>query len=242
MSKVLPHVWTPEGVVAFWNYESRFPHRYFTRLSAPEIVRQLRRHFSQQDEILDFGCGTGHLLERLLTTGYRVAGADSSPETIAGINRTFTGRENFLGAHSPEALIDSRRRFDAILVAEVVEHLYDDWLDQLLVTLQRLTKPGGRIIFTTPNEEDLKEGSLACPCCGKEFHRTQHVRAWSKDELRRYLEDRGLPVIDAFTTDFEMSFERKGKRLWVLNKKLKYWRKPHKKRPHLAVVCRMPVA
>jgi 2-polyprenyl-3-methyl-5-hydroxy-6-metoxy-1,4-benzoquinol methylase len=242
MSNMPQHVWTQEQVIQFWNYESRFPDRYFTRWAAPELIRHLRRHFSHTDEILDFGCGAGHLLQQLLERKYRVAGADSSPETLEKINRKFGNNAGFLGALSPDAFIKLDRKFDAVFVVEVVEHLYDEWLEQLLTTVRRLAKPGGRVMFTTPNDENLEDSSLVCPCCGGVFHRMQHVRAWSKDSLSAYLEERGLPVIDAFTADFDLSFEKQGKRLWVLNKKLKYWRKPKKKRPHLAVVCQVPQA
>jgi SAM-dependent methyltransferase len=235
-----PHIWTPEQVTAFWNYESRFPNRYFTRHAAPGLVDVLRQYFSKSDDVLDYGCGAGHLLAQLLSNGYRAAGADQSPETLAGIERQFAGRPGFLGAASPEAWVASGRRFEAIFVVEVVEHLYDEWLDTLLQTVKQLAKPGGRILFTTPNEEDLSKDSLLCPASMRVMHRMQHVRSWSKETLSSHLEARGLPVMQAFPTDFGCSFAARRQYLRVLSKKLKYWRHPHKKRPHLAVVCRMP--
>lgn len=240
MNDYPPHTWTQEQVIAFWNYESRFPDRYFTRQAAPELVRQLGRYFSTSDDILDFGCGAGHLLEQLLSKGYRAAAADSSPETLETIGRRFAGRPGFLGASAPEAMIASGRAFDAVFVVEVVEHLYDDWLDGLLLTVRQLAKPGGHIFFTTPNDEDLNHESMLCPGSMRVIHRMQHVRSWSKETLSVHLEQRGLPVIDTFTSDFTLSYEHSGKRLRVLSKKFSYWRKPHKKRPHLAVVCRLP--
>lgn len=227
----------------FWDWESRYPDRFFASFMAPELVRQVRRHLAGRDAILDYGCGAGQLVDELLRCGHRAAGTDSSPATVEALRRRLDGRSGFLGAFRDEELLASGApRFDAIFVAEVVEHLYDDWLDELLARLRLLARPDARIVFTTPNEEDLEESSLPCPCCGRPFHRWQHVRSWSRTGLVRHLEARGFPAIESFTSDFYLSFGRPGKRLETGLKKLKYWRKPHKKRPHLAVVTRIEPA
>lgn len=238
MSDPSLHRWSPEQSRAFWDWESRHPERFFATTCAPELVRRVRRHLAGGGSILDYGSGAGALIDQLLGRGDRVAGSDASPAAVDGLRRRFTSHPNFLGAfHTDELLAAGAPRFDVIFATEVVEHLYDDWLDALLANLRRIVHPGGRIVFTTPNEEDLDEETLACPCCGKPFHRWQHVRSWSRTSLTAYLEARGFRTLEAFTADLSLTLSRPGKRIDHARKRFKYWRKPHKKRPQLVVVC-----
>lgn len=231
-------VWTPERVEAFWNFESRYPKRYFTYHYGVEMVRQLGPFLPRDGSILDYGCGAGHMLRELVERGYRTGGTDSSDRALERVNAELGGRGNFLGAYRPEVLQEQGRRFDAVLVLEVVEHLYDDGLDWLLDTVQRLVTAQGHIVFTTPNEERLEDSQLLCPCCDQVFHRWQHVRSWSKTSLCDYLQGCGMSVTEAFTTDFRLSFHKKGQRWWSLRKALSYRLRPHKAGPNLVVVCR----
>jgi cyclopropane fatty-acyl-phospholipid synthase-like methyltransferase len=235
--------WTPDLVAKFWSYESRFPERYFTHSQGDEILRQLRPHLTECDTILDYGCGAGHLLDKLLIRGCRAAGLDFSHESVAAVARRFAGRENFLGAFQPGDLHRAGRQFDAILAIEVIEHLYDDAFETLLSDVRRILKSGGVIIFTTPNDEQLENAHIFCPSCEKVFHRWQHVRSWSEAGLRQYLEERGFEVTDSFTTDFNEKRRRKKRRLVkkckALWARLVYGARPNKKEPHLAVVCRL---
>lgn len=237
--------WTQDLVAKFWNYESHFPERYFTHTHGDEILRKFHPYLKECDTILDYGCGAGHLLDKLLIRGCRAAGLDFSQESVAAVARRFAGRENFLGAFQPGDLHQAGRQFDAILVLEVIEHLNDDALNTLLADVHRILKSGGIVIFTTPNDEKLENDRIFCPSCEKVFHRWQHVRSWSETVLRQYLEERGFEVSDSFATDFnekrrrkKRSLVKKCKALWA---RLVNGATPKTKEPHLVAVCRFPV-
>lgn len=239
-----PFEWTSENVTAFWDFESRFPDRYFTYHNADGMIRRLSKYISESEAILDYGCGTGLLLARLAEQGYRVAGSDTSEQSLAATRHRLQGYDTFLGAFTPDALLAEGREFDTILAVELVEHLHDDWLDHALSILRRLLKPNGRIIVTTPNQERLEDSLLRCPCCRSVFHRWQHVRAWSQTSLTDYVEQRGFRVTDAFTTDF--SIVETAQERW---QKLSRWKRfkrtlkgrgpkedpPNSEQPHLVV-------
>jgi 2-polyprenyl-3-methyl-5-hydroxy-6-metoxy-1,4-benzoquinol methylase len=180
--------WTPEMVARFWDYESNFPERFFTYLNGAEMVRQLQPYFHGKASILDYGCGPGYLLDQLLAAGIQTAGMDFSAEAMQKVNERLQGHPHFLGTFTPHQLEESGRRFDAICVVEVIEHLYDEPLGKLLDDVGKFLAPDGIVIFTTPNEEDLEKSSLLCPATGEVFHRWQHVRSWSKAGLSSYLE------------------------------------------------------
>ncbi len=75
---------------------------------------------------------------------------------------------------------------------EVIEHLDDDALAEVLAVLRQLVTPDGLILITTPNDENLPKSHVFCPETGKVFHRWQHVRSWTADSLTAHLTDHGL--------------------------------------------------
>jgi 2-polyprenyl-3-methyl-5-hydroxy-6-metoxy-1,4-benzoquinol methylase len=194
--------WTDEKVTDFWNFESQFPNRYFTYTHGAGMLKHLSKYFVDSMSILDYGCGAGLFLALLAERGHQVTGADTSEQSLKVTHERLQEYENFLGAFTPNRLLAEGKQFDTIFAVELVEHLYDDHLNDLLRMLHRLVTPEGRIIVTTPNQEKLEDSFLMCPCCKSVFHRWQHVRFWSKASLTDYVERRGFQVLDAFTTDF----------------------------------------
>jgi 2-polyprenyl-3-methyl-5-hydroxy-6-metoxy-1,4-benzoquinol methylase len=174
---------------------------------------------------------------------FKVAGLDASPSARQQVADRFASRGGFLGSFKQSEINGSGLQFDAIIAAEVIEHLYDEQLDSLLKTLTTLSTPETRIIFTTPNEEKLEDSYIMCPVSGQLFHRWQHVRNWSQASVKSYLDSRNFTVITSLTTDFDASFITRGKkhplRLWwhSLQFRLKYLARPDKKRPHMVVIA-----
>lgn len=237
-------VWTPEMVKNFWDYESRFPDNYFTYKRATEIVRKISPYLNSGAQVLDYGCGPGYLIDKLIKAGVESAALDFSDKTITDVANRFAAEPAFLGAYTPDSLRDSGRRFDAVTVIEVVEHLYDEQLLQLFNSLRAALKPGGIAIFSTPNEEDLDKSMILCPASNKLFHRWQHVQSWSGDTLRDCLACAGFETVDVFTTNFSVSFHTDHskhplKNKWVaFRRKLKALFKGRRKQPHLVAIAR----
>jgi 2-polyprenyl-3-methyl-5-hydroxy-6-metoxy-1,4-benzoquinol methylase len=75
-----------------------------------------------------------------------------------------------------------------VILLEVIEHLSNEHLDQAFAEIKRLLKPGGRLILSTPNREDLAGLARMCPDCGSVFHVWQHIRSWAPDQLTAYIE------------------------------------------------------
>jgi len=241
--------WTPDMVKAFWDYESGFPKNFFTHSRRHEIIRQIGQYLPDGCSVLDYGCGPGNLIEPLLDAGFRVAGLDSSPSTRETVRSRFDGNSGFHGVFDQEEINNSGLKFDAIIVAEVIEHLYDDQLDGLLATLQTLSHKDTHIVFTTPNEERLEDSYILCPVSGELFHRWQHVRNWSETSIRAYLAARNFTETHTFTTDFDATLTIRGKnhplrvRWWsALRKRLRYQANSQRKRPHLVIVSRPSLA
>ena len=94
--------------------------------------------------ILDLGCGSGALLERLAGMGYRqLTGVDiRPPDSTAAIRYEQADLDQFR-FDAPDG------SFDLALAVEVIEHIENPGL--FLAEVARLLRPGGLALFTTPN-------------------------------------------------------------------------------------------
>ena len=143
-------------------------------------------------EILDLGCGTGYGTVELLSGGTSIVGADVSAEAVAYARANY-GREGvtFLEA-SCEALPLTDHQFDLITCFEVIEHL-ENWRG-LLAEAQRLLRPGGSFVVSTPNKAyyaETRGKTGPNPFHTHEFEYAEfesalkeyfpHVRIWSQN-------------------------------------------------------------
>ncbi len=201
--------WTDEIVARLWDFYARTPpfrDSYFSKVVGRQILdaSRLPRHAAL--EILDFGCGPGFMWEHMLKAGTRwgYTGLDFSPISVADVKAKAAGHSQFRGAHHVSSLPSSLAgdSFDAALLVEVVEHLNDDHLNTTVAEVGRLLKPGGVVIVTTPNDEDMSAMTRFCPECGATFHQWQHVRSWTDTSLATAFGAHGLSLKEARQLDF----------------------------------------
>ena len=232
--------WSPQLIERFWDHYSQRPETYFTYQYGDRIVDTLRVYFPLGPCVLDFGCGAGLLIEKLLAAGYATFGCDISPDSVALVNRKFEGASGFGGAFLSDHL-PADQRFDLVFVVEVVEHLHDEELAEVFSQVRQLLGNAGRAIFTTPNDENLGDSMVYCPVCQHEFHRWQHVRTWNATTLGQRLEEEGFRLVASLATDFsarprsprpERFYKRAIRRIFDLPM---YADRVDK--PHLACVC-----
>lgn len=179
--------WTPERIKRFWDFQSSsdaMEDEYFSKLRGRALIDFVARRI-RIGSAFDMGCGRGDLIGYLLGK-HEAGGADQSPESVAATNRKFEGHPRFRGAFvgTDEVLSELA---DTVFIVEVVEHLDDATLDSVLKEARRLLKPGGHLVLTTPNEENLQASQVMCPECACVFHRWQHVRSWTPDSLAKHV-------------------------------------------------------
>ena len=216
--------WTDERIEKFWNHQSS---EYFSELIGPRLLDMVE---PIESPILDYGCGSGALMGYLLDRGHEVSGVEVSG--TEGIWKRFGGHPRFGYATSPDRLVG---RFRTIFLVEVIEHLSDAHLSETLGRIWDALYPGGTLIITTPNDEDLSKSLVYCPECEHEFHRMQHVRSWNSETLSGELSFRGFEV-ETHETDFSCDLRRKP--LWTLYTLPRYLM--GRKFPHLLCIARKP--
>ena len=202
-------VWTPEIIARFWDYIGGQPYSQkicFSNLVGKGIIKFLKASHCLKEgiDVLDFGCGPGFLLQRMLPLGLFCYGVDSSEEQINLVNEKFSNYSAWKGgkvAFQPPLPFPSAS-FDLIICVEVVEHLTSEVRDSVLNEIFRLLKPKGRALFTTPNNEDLEKNTVYCPFCDIRFHRRQHLHSLSQKHLSSMLRFVGFNILFCEEMDF----------------------------------------
>lgn len=193
-------VWTPELVARFWSgvAQTRLTEYDFARQGGKSLIIAVEHHLPKNGRILDFGAGNGELVELLLERGYEVAAYEPSLGRANYLLNRLGSRDGFLGVFGA----DAEEHFDAVLMIEVIEHILDQELDRALRLVHDLLREGGKLIVTTPNNEDLELGMVYCPITNMLFHRWQHVHSFTADSLSLLLSRYQIPPIVVHHLDF----------------------------------------
>lgn len=229
--------WTPERIKRFWDWQSQFPDQYFTVQFGRHIASHFRPRLTGRS-VLDLGCGTGGLLPHLCAAARTAAGADLSEASVAAANARCRGVARFGGAFTIDALDKVGSHFDAILSVEVIEHLDDAALENLLATAYNLLAPGGQFIVTTPNDEDLTQSYIYSPATNEVLHRWQHMRSWNANTLPDRLKAASFSIERTYTLDFAMEGSTRDARIRRLLRGIDRLRgRTSPKPPHLVCIA-----
>lgn len=207
--KKKPTDWSAENINDFWNWQSQNPTRlagYFTAENAGAIISFLGSNKMLQGKLLDYGCGSGHLLALLGgEKNIDCYGLDFSQDSIAEAARRTKGKQNIKQLVVAEKLPTafSADMFDSITCIETIEHLQQETLKQTIEELFRILKPGGKILFTTPFNEDLEKHMTFCPFCKSEFHQMQHMQSFTTGQLITLLQQHKFTVLYCKNIDIE---------------------------------------
>ena len=183
-----PHFleWTDEKVARFWNFRNNYrPYddTWFTKSSGAAILKYVNKHTAIKGKVLDYGTGKGFLLDHLLNMKVPIElyACDFTDTVAEQTQLHYKNREGFKGCTLITGLPSAypENYFDMVFLIETIEHLTDNYLHGTFIEINRILKPGGVIIVTTPNEEALEPVHVHCADCGATFHHMQHIRAWS---------------------------------------------------------------
>lgn len=102
-------------------------------------------------EVLDAGCGTGHLMESIIKMGHTVKGVDISEKMVEASNSKISLPEGVPAClMAPvERLPFEEETFDAVTCLGVVEYLLEP--ETGIKEMARVLKSGGLLVVSAPN-------------------------------------------------------------------------------------------
>ncbi len=144
------------------------------------VIRNILK-LKEKSAVLDFGCGTGGVLD-ILTDEYTTYGADTSELAI-----DFCKQRNLQNIISIQELQKEKKyenMFDLITVLDVIEHIDDDV--SALKDIYPLLKKNGCLFITVPAYQFLY---------GPYDVLTQHKRRYIKKNLEKVVTLAGFEVV-----------------------------------------------
>jgi len=151
--------------------------------------------------ILDVGCGSGYIANKLIGDGFNVYGIDASESGIKLANATHKGRfyvQNIDSKRLPDEL--NNIKFDTIISTEVIEHLYNPRAYMEFCKNILMKNGGGEMIISTPYHGYIKN-LLISLLNGWDKHFTVlwdggHIKFWSKKTLTQLLNEFDFQIIE----------------------------------------------
>jgi len=160
--------------IASTQREGHGPPGYFDWHDEPGYFRDIVRHFSSGDRLLDVGCGTAWLHEHFED----YVGIDSSPEAVEHA-RSLGCNAQLHDVEEPFPFADDS--FDAVIVKDLLEHVLDP--AAFLREVRRVLRPGCRVFASSPDAQRWVWDDYT------------HRRPYTLTGYKRLFRDQGLSLV-----------------------------------------------
>jgi 2-polyprenyl-3-methyl-5-hydroxy-6-metoxy-1,4-benzoquinol methylase len=164
------------------------------------MIERVILDMNLRGRVLDYGAGVGSLTQRLLELGrFNAITAADIMAAPAGLPGAVEWIEQDLNAPLP----DRENAFDAVIAAEVIEHLENPRF--MIREIFRILRPGGVALITTPNNESWRS-MLALLIRGNyaafgELNYPAHITPILRKDFTRAFGEAGFPSPEFYFTD-----------------------------------------
>ena len=110
---------------------------------------------SSRDNVLDIGCGRGELAYKMSAMGANVTAIDYSEDAIDIAKKTYgNGIDNLEYLCEDIFKKNFTQKYDKVVLADIVEHIEQPMLEELIKKVKDLLTPEGLVIIhTAPNKD-----------------------------------------------------------------------------------------
>lgn len=156
------------------------------RVRYEAVFQRIKDFISTDDEVVDIGCGCGGLLGMLRERHFRhLYGIDASPGCVDSLRRLgIDGEVRIL-----EAVEETARRFDVVLLSHVAEHLYDP--ERLFAGITRMLNPSGVFYVEVPDASRYRD----YPAAPFHYFDFEHINHFSRAYLEHLLRRSGFHLL-----------------------------------------------
>jgi SAM-dependent methyltransferase len=157
---------------------------------ARALVPILNGRSPREVRVLDASCGGGFFVSFFNQLGVEVVGADISANAIVRARR-INPSTRFVAASAEEALPFAGGSLDVVWFGETLAHVFDG--HNSLSEFNRVLKPGGHLILTTPYHGRLKNLAIVLFAFNQHFHPDNYrIRFYDRRSLAGSLEGAGF--------------------------------------------------
>lgn len=189
--------------------------------SVLDIIYQVVRNYSLKKKyklisslnttksLLDYGCGTGHFLNKVYKEQWEISGVE--PNSNAHFNISVNIKKYI---HKSLSDISPEKSFGIITLWHVLEHIHD--LNETLINLKLRLDKNGKLIIAVPNPnsfdaEYFKEYWAA-------YDTPRHLYHFTQSSMKTLIKSHGLRIVKTVPMNFDSFY------VSLLSNKYKYGR------------------
>lgn len=180
---------------------TRHKYEYRIDLDSDHVGPRICRMVGQGKRVLEVGAGPGSITRLLKEQGRcRVTAVEVDKAAIRKLGE-FCERVHQFDLNDPSwtAAVAAEGRFDVVVAADVLEHLYNPWIT--LRAMPQVLEDAGYMVVSLPHVGH--QGLIAGLAAGHFEYRDwglldrTHIRFFSIEGMQRLFEDSGLKIVDA---------------------------------------------
>jgi 2-polyprenyl-3-methyl-5-hydroxy-6-metoxy-1,4-benzoquinol methylase len=181
-------------------YSARHNYDYGVDVDSDTAAKHVLSLVGDARRVLEIGAGPGSISRELAKTDRELTAIEIDPIAVQKL-KAVTPRAFSADLNDPQwqRVLDGTGPFDAIVSADVFEHLYEPW--DVLTRLKPLLAPAGSVVVSLPHVAHF--GIIAC-LLDEDFEyrdlglldRT-HIRFFGLKNMQTLFDDAGYRIVDA---------------------------------------------
>jgi len=203
---------------SFYNFTySKNPH--FKKIEFIGRIIKTVKLVGKNKNVLDVGCGYGHITELIKKQGNKVKCIETSDNAIKHIKKL--GIEVFDIDLSTKWEENIKEKFDVVVCTEVIEHVFDT--DNLINNINKVLKKGGHLVISTPNVASFGRRFMLLFGINPILEYTTrkedagHIRYFTFSDLEKLLKEHGFETIERHSDYINFSGDGKFASLFLAN-------------------------
>jgi len=171
---------------------------YYLEFHRRLLVLELASRYCQGGRVVDVGASPFILSCALKSIGFDVVAVDYDPEEYKRIAETC-GVSIAKADLEKDAIPLEGGWADCAVFTEVIEHINPYYVGHTLTEINRVLKPQGALILTTPNIASLFRRLRLM--LGLQPQYRYHVHEYTKSEVEQLLQQYGFNIVESFYSD-----------------------------------------